>query len=88
MKEIILQETPADFETIDMQPTTFTPSFYYTKFIRELYIPNTTGCSGTQSQSSLIQSNSDACKLQPIKPGRNILTEKVKKKIKNIMRLI
>lgn len=49
------------------------------------YIPNTTGCSGTQSQSSPIQSNSGACKLLSVMSGHNILTKEVKK---NTVRLI
>lgn len=39
-----------------------------------------TGYSGTQFQSSLIQSNSDACKLLSIVSGRNILTKEGIKK--------
>lgn len=39
-----------------------------------------TGYSGTQFQSSLIQSNSDACKLLSIMSGRNILTKEAIKK--------
>lgn len=51
-----------------------------------MYIPNTTGCSGTQSQSSPIQSNSGACKLLSVMSGHNILSKEVKKK--NTVRLI
>lgn len=39
-----------------------------------------TGYSGTQFQSSLIQSNSDACKLLSIMSGHNILTKEAIKK--------
>lgn len=47
--------------------------------LADLYAPNMTGYSGTQFQSSLIQSNSDACKPLSTTSGHNILTKEVTK---------